>query len=190
MDFPISTSPFYDWKSDYRNGAEEVHGSCSVVVRIHEGIDEIYSGVVNISCVGAHGGLKEIRHRVNHLREPLLIMHYPPPFGASKGDSKKSSKFKQMFPTNFAHQSGVNYPKVDVWWTGTDIIVGVDVRLDASSTACVHTNADAQSVHCEVPNNLHFPKTIPTSRWQIRPGKVQHLQQGINPFLHFFILKT
>ena len=113
MDFPISTSPFYDWKSDYRNGAEEVHGSCSVVVRIHEGIDEIYSGVVNISCVGAHGGLKEIRHRVNHLREPLLIMHYPPPFGASKGDSKKSSKFKQMFPTNFAHQSGVNFPKVD-----------------------------------------------------------------------------
>ena len=35
----------------------------------------------------------------------------------------------------------------------TDIIVVVDVRLDASR-AGVHTHADAQPVHCEVAHNL------------------------------------
>ena len=35
----------------------------------------------------------------------------------------------------------------------TDIIVVVDVRLDASC-ASVHTHADAQPVHCEVAHNL------------------------------------
>ena len=36
----------------------------------------------------------------------------------------------------------------------TDIVVVIDVSLDASS-AGVHTHTDAQSVHCEVAHNLN-----------------------------------
>ena len=35
----------------------------------------------------------------------------------------------------------------------TDIIVGVDIRLDASR-ASVHADADAKPVHCEVAHHL------------------------------------
>ena len=53
--------------SNYRNGTEEVHGGCGVVVCVHEGVDKVNGGVVDISSVGAHGGLQEICHCINHL---------------------------------------------------------------------------------------------------------------------------
>ena len=53
--------------SNYRNGTEEVHGGCGVVVCVHEGVDKVNGGLVHISSVGTHGGLEEVGHCVDHL---------------------------------------------------------------------------------------------------------------------------